>query len=170
MSLATRVRFTLARRLDRNFLRLETGEGGHRRFVGGVSTALGRGDLLVAGEAHAYIGPGAGFAVLGSFAVIFVTMILAGISILAWPFRTVWRMIRHRRKSKPLVKRTIFIGFDGQDAKITERMMAVRSPPSRLPTKSQFLRPTAIRLKARSASLLSIGRRPSLTYNCKASH
>ena len=89
--------------------------------------------LLLAGipsTADAYIGPGAGFAVLGSFAVIFVTMILAGVSILAWPFRTVWRMIRHRRKSKPLVKRTIFIGFDGQDARITERMMAQGKLPN----------------------------------------
>jgi len=89
--------------------------------------------LLLAGApstADAYIGPGAGFAVLGSFAVIFVTMILAGVSILAWPFRTVWRMIRHRRKSKPLVKRAIFIGFDGQDARITERMMAEGKLPN----------------------------------------
>lgn len=82
------------------------------------------------GSADAYIGPGAGFAVLGSFAVIFVTMLLAGISILAWPFRTLWRMIRHRRTSKPLVKRTIFIGFDGQDATITERMMAEGKLPN----------------------------------------
>jgi len=89
--------------------------------------------LMLAGwpeSADAYIGPGAGFAVLGSFAVIFVTMLLAGISILAWPFRTVWRMIRHRRTSKPLVKRTIFIGFDGQDAAITERMMAEGKLPN----------------------------------------
>jgi predicted AlkP superfamily phosphohydrolase/phosphomutase len=89
--------------------------------------------LILAGApstADAYIGPGAGFAVLGSFAVIFVTMILAGLSILAWPFRTVWRMIRHRRKSKPLVKRAIFIGFDGQDARITERMMAEGKLPN----------------------------------------
>ncbi len=89
--------------------------------------------LLLVGApttADAYIGPGAGFAVLGSFAVIFVTMILAGVSILAWPFRTVWRMIRHRSKSRPLIKRTIFIGFDGQDARITERMMAEGKLPN----------------------------------------
>ena len=82
------------------------------------------------GVADAYIGPGAGFAVLGSFAVLFVTMILAGISILAWPFRTLWRMVRRRRRSKSLVKRTIFVGFDGQDARITERMMAEGKLPN----------------------------------------
>jgi predicted AlkP superfamily phosphohydrolase/phosphomutase len=80
--------------------------------------------------AEAYIGPGAGFAVLGSFAVIFVTMLLAGVAVLAWPFRTLWRMIRHRRVAKPLVKRVIFIGFDGQDAAITERMMAEGKLPN----------------------------------------
>jgi predicted AlkP superfamily phosphohydrolase/phosphomutase len=74
--------------------------------------------------AHAYIGPGAGFAVLGSFAVLFVTMILAGVSLLAWPFRMLWRMIRRRSKGKALVKRLIIVGFDGQETSITERMMA----------------------------------------------
>ena len=53
--------------------------------------------------ADAYIGPGAGFAVLGSFAVLFVTMLLAGASLLVWPFRMLWRAIRRRTKSKPLV-------------------------------------------------------------------
>ena len=74
--------------------------------------------------ADAYIGPGAGFAVLGSFAVIFVTMILAGASLLIWPFRMAWRMIRRRTRSKPLIKRLIVIGFDGQEPRITERLMA----------------------------------------------
>lgn len=80
--------------------------------------------------ADAYIGPGAGFAVLGSFAVIFVTMALAGVAVLAWPFRTLWRMIKFRGAAKPLVKRVIFLGFDGQDAAITERMMAEGKLPN----------------------------------------
>ncbi|HSL19886.1 MAG TPA: alkaline phosphatase family protein [Methylomirabilota bacterium] len=85
---------------------------------------------LLPATAEAYIGPGAGFAVLGSFAVLFVTMLLAGVSILAWPFRTLWRMVRRRRKAKPLVKRVVFLGFDGQDARITERMMAEGKLPN----------------------------------------
>ncbi len=75
-------------------------------------------------SAEAYIGPGAGFAVLGSFAVLFVTMLLAGVSLLIWPFRMLWRAIRRRTRSKPLIKRLIVIGFDGQETRITERMMA----------------------------------------------
>jgi predicted AlkP superfamily phosphohydrolase/phosphomutase len=80
--------------------------------------------------ADAYIGPGAGFAVLGSFAVIFVTMLLAGASLLVWPFRMAWRAMRRRTKSKPLVKRLIVVGFDGQEPTITERMMAEGKLPN----------------------------------------
>jgi len=80
--------------------------------------------------ADAYIGPGAGFAVLGSFAVIFVTMLLAGASLLVWPFRMLWRAIRRRTKSKPLVERLIVLGFDGQETTITERMMAEGELPN----------------------------------------
>jgi predicted AlkP superfamily phosphohydrolase/phosphomutase len=86
--------------------------------------------VAVPTAADAYIGPGAGFAVLGSFAVLFVTMLLAGASLLVWPFRMLWRAIRHRTKSKPLVKRLIVVGFDGQEPSITERMMAEGKLPN----------------------------------------
>jgi predicted AlkP superfamily phosphohydrolase/phosphomutase len=101
--------------------------------------------LLLAGApatVDAYIGPGAGFAVLGSFAVIFVTMVLAGVAVLAWPFRTLWRAIRRRRRAEPLVRRVVFIGFDGQDATITEQMMAEGKLPnlSRLAGRGSYRR------------------------------
>jgi len=86
--------------------------------------------LAWSGTADAYIGPGAGFAVLGSFAVIFVTMLLAGVSLLIWPFRMLWRMIRRRTKNKPLVKRLIVLGFDGQEPRITEKLMAEGELPN----------------------------------------
>jgi len=82
------------------------------------------------GAADAYVGPGAGFAVLGSFAVLFVTMILAGVSLLAWPFRMLWRMIRRRTRSAPLIRRLIVVGFDGQEPRITERLMAEGKMPN----------------------------------------
>ncbi len=80
--------------------------------------------VAIAAPADAYIGPGAGFAVFGSFAVLLVTAILAGVSILLWPFRTLWRALRRRQRSKPLVRRVVVLGFDGQDATLTERMLA----------------------------------------------
>ncbi len=97
-----------------------------------VATALVAGLVmsLVASPAHAYVGPGAGFALLSSFMVVFVTTVLAGAALLAWPFRTVWRMIRHRRKAKPLVRRFVVVGLDGQDPNLTERFLAEGKLPN----------------------------------------
>jgi predicted AlkP superfamily phosphohydrolase/phosphomutase len=96
-----------------------------------LAAAAGLAAALVASSpADAYIGPGAGFAVLGSFAVLFVTTLIAGFAMLAWPFRMLWRMIRRRARTKPLVRRLIFVGFDGQDATITERLMAEGKLPN----------------------------------------
>ena len=49
---------------------------------------------LVSTPAAAYIGPGAGFALVSSFLVVFTTIIIAFISLLIWPFRTLWRIVR----------------------------------------------------------------------------
>ena len=79
--------------------------------------------LAAARPAEAYIGPGAGFALVSSFAVMFVTIVLAFVAILIWPFRKVWRLYKGRGGEKPWVRRMIVVGFDGQDPRITERLM-----------------------------------------------
>ncbi len=99
----------------------------------GKTALVGAGTLMVlsaASQADAYVGPGAGFALLGSFFVIFVTMILAGVSLLILPFRTLWRIIKRRTKVKPLVPRVIVVGFDGQDTRLTEKFMAEGKMPN----------------------------------------
>jgi predicted AlkP superfamily phosphohydrolase/phosphomutase len=77
----------------------------------------------MAAPAHAYIGPGAGFALLSSFLVLFTTIILAILSLLILPFRSLWRFVMRRKRVKPLIKRLIVVGFDGQDPKLTEKFM-----------------------------------------------
>ncbi|MDE3164877.1 MAG: nucleotide pyrophosphatase, partial [Acidobacteriota bacterium] len=68
----------------------------------------------------AYVGPGAGFAFLGSFLSI-VLAILAGLaSLLIWPFRALRAAFRRKRSA---VKKIIFLGFDGLDPRVTERLM-----------------------------------------------
>ncbi|MGH9333807.1 MAG: alkaline phosphatase family protein, partial [Vicinamibacteria bacterium] len=79
--------------------------------------------LLSPAPAEAYIGPGAGFALLSSFLVVFTTIILAILSLLIWPFRMAWRFFRRRSRSRPWVRRVIIVGFDGQDPKLTEKFM-----------------------------------------------
>ncbi|MBN1826588.1 MAG: alkaline phosphatase family protein [Candidatus Eisenbacteria bacterium] len=81
--------------------------------------------LAAAAPAHAYIGPGAGFAFLSSFAVVFVTFLLAILSILIWPIRLVIRVIRRRGRSiaKTDVDRVVILGLDGLDPGLAKRWM-----------------------------------------------
>jgi predicted AlkP superfamily phosphohydrolase/phosphomutase len=86
--------------------------------------------VLTAAPADAYIGPGAGFALLSSLFVVFTTIILAFVSLLIWPFRMAIRAIRRGPPVTPLIKRLIVIGFDGQDPKLTDRFMAEGKLPN----------------------------------------
>src|SRR5262245_54478836 len=85
---------------------------------------------LLPTPALAYIGPGAGFALLSSFLVVFTTLILAFLALLALPFRFLYRVIRRRPKVKPRIRRMIVVGFDGQDPKLTERYLAEGKLPN----------------------------------------
>ncbi|MFH1944389.1 MAG: alkaline phosphatase family protein [Acidobacteriota bacterium] len=81
--------------------------------------------LLAAAPLHAYIGPGAGFAFLSSFMVLFVTFFLAVFSFLAWPFRFLWKIIRGQKAyKKSLVNRIVIVGFDGMEPTLVEKYMA----------------------------------------------
>lgn len=77
----------------------------------------------------AYIGPGAGFAFLGSFLTLVLSVLAAIASLLLWPFRMV-RMMLRRRSQKARVKKAIFLGLDGLDAELTEKWMAEGKLPN----------------------------------------
>jgi len=89
---------------------------GRVALLAGITAAL-------AAPAHAYIGPGAGFALLSSFLVLFTTIILVVFSLLLWPLRALLRLLRRSKRGKPWARRLIVVGFDGQDPKLTERLM-----------------------------------------------
>ena len=88
-----------------------------------LAIAVTAGLLTFATPAHAYIGPGAGFAVMSSFLVIFVTLLVVVASILAWPFRALWRLLRRTGPPKGGIGRFIVIGFDGQDPALTDQYL-----------------------------------------------
>ena len=69
----------------------------------------------------AYIGPGAGFAFLGSFLTLLLSILAGFASLLIWPFRMLWLAARRKRGA---VKKLVFLGFDGLDPRVTERLMA----------------------------------------------
>jgi predicted AlkP superfamily phosphohydrolase/phosphomutase len=86
---------------------------------------LAIGALLASpGAAEAYIGPGAGFALLSSFLVMLVTIVLAMAAIVAWPVRALWRLATGRRLPAASIRRLVIIGLDGQDPQITDRLLA----------------------------------------------
>ncbi len=79
----------------------------------------------------AYIGPGAGFAFLGSFLTLLGGFFLSVVSILSWPFRMVWRLIRGAQGYKHAkIKKLIFLGLDGLDPSLTEKFMAAGKLPN----------------------------------------
>ncbi len=86
--------------------------------------------LLTPATAAAYVGPGAGIAFLSSFLVLFTSGVLALFSLIAWPFRVVWRLLRHARKPKAKIRRLIVLGLDGQDPKLTDRFMSEGKLPN----------------------------------------
>ena len=90
-----------------------------------------------------YIGPGAGFAFLGSFLTLIAALVLAAVSFLTWPFRMLWMIVRGRsgyRDAK--VKKLIFLGLDGFDPRIAESLMAENKLPnlSRLASDGSYRR------------------------------
>ena len=73
----------------------------------------------------AYVGPGAGFAFLSSFLVLFLTFLLAVFSFLTWPFRFLFRVIKGQKAyKKSLVNRIIIIGLDGMEPSLVEKFMS----------------------------------------------
>jgi predicted AlkP superfamily phosphohydrolase/phosphomutase len=85
-----------------------------------------------------YIGPGAGFAFLGSFLSLAAGFVLSFFSLLTWPFRMIWRLVRRRQGFRNAqVKKVIFLGLDGLDPRLTERFMAEGKLPNLARLKEQ---------------------------------
>jgi predicted AlkP superfamily phosphohydrolase/phosphomutase len=80
--------------------------------------------LLMPGQAHAYIGPGAGFALAGSFLAVFAAMASALVTFITWPVRLLKRTIFGWRAFKrSRFKRVVVLGLDGMDHGLTETML-----------------------------------------------
>src|SRR4051812_46730516 len=80
--------------------------------------------LLEPGTAHAYIGPGAGFALAGSFLAVFAAFFSALLLLFTWPVRLLWRILFRRRPPRSRFKRIVILGLDGLDYTLTGQMLA----------------------------------------------
>ena len=82
--------------------------------------------LLLLGSATpalAYIGPGAGFALVSSALVLISTIVIVFMTLLAWPFKVMWRAITRSAPPEASISRLIVVGLDGQDPKLTDQFM-----------------------------------------------
>jgi predicted AlkP superfamily phosphohydrolase/phosphomutase len=96
----------------------------HKLLIAGLILAL-------SGQAHAYIGPGAGIAVMGSFLAVFSAILAGMLAIFTWPIRYLIRFIRYRRAfARSRIKRCVVLGLDGMDPGLAEKMMAEGKLPN----------------------------------------
>lgn len=87
--------------------------------------------LFIPSLAFAYIGPGAGFAFLGSAFVFILTLGLAALTILFWPLQ--WLLRRLRGKGVPRsarFRRVVIVGLDGLEPSLADRYMAEGAMPN----------------------------------------
>ncbi|MCK6483242.1 MAG: alkaline phosphatase family protein [Phycisphaerae bacterium] len=78
----------------------------------------------------AYIGPGGGFAVVSSFFVVFITILIAIPSLLVFPFRWLWHWIRYAGvRRRRMTRRVVVLGLDGLDPNVMEQMIAAGELP-----------------------------------------
>src|SRR3954470_10508152 len=81
--------------------------------------------VLEPARADAYIGPGAGFAVGGSFLAVFAAVASAFVMFLSWPVRFLWRILFRKRPPKPpQFRRVVILGLDGLDHGLTAKWLA----------------------------------------------
>ncbi len=81
--------------------------------------------------ADAYVGPGAGFAFVGSFFSLAAAFLVGLASLLIWPFRVAMRSLRGAQGyKKAKVKKVIFLGLDGLEPTLTEKYLAEGKMPN----------------------------------------
>ena len=69
---------------------------------------------------QAYIGPGAGVALVGSLFAVLAALASAIVTMLTWPIRRIWRAIRGQKAYKAaMVKRVVVVGLDGLEPTLT---------------------------------------------------
>ena len=93
--------------------------------------AIAIGGLFAGTQAQAYIGPGAGFALVGSVLAILLALVGGVATLLVWPFRFALRALRRPRAwRRARADRTVILGLDGLDPELAERWMAAGHLPN----------------------------------------
>ena len=92
-----------------------------RRFA---YLALAAVALLAPVPCHAYVGPGAGFAVLSSFWTLALAFLYGIYAFFTWPVRQLYYLFRrHGIYRKSAIQRAVILGFDGMDPDLCDRFL-----------------------------------------------
>src|SRR5205809_7043718 len=93
--------------------------------------------LLFPLRSDAYAGPGASFAVLSSFWTLFVAFLYFAYAFLSWPFRHLFRLLRHLKSYRQAqLKRAVILGSDVMDPALAGRSIAQAKQPERAKLRS----------------------------------
>ncbi len=93
--------------------------------------ALGALSGLAPASAHAYVGPGAGFALVGSALMVMAGLLGGFFALLSFPLRFAVRTLRRRRAlRRASVRRAIVLGLDGLDPNLVERWIGEGRMPN----------------------------------------
>ncbi len=107
-----------------------------------------------------YIGPGAGFAFLGSFLSLASAVVAGILSVVLWPFRMAWLLLMRPRRAR--VRKAIFLGFKGLDPAVVEEMMAEGKLPNLARLSYRRLRTTNPALPAVAWATFATGVNPGM--------
>ena len=92
------------------------------RFPPAAPAALAA--LVFAAPAAAYVGPGAGFAFVGSFLSLLAAFLLGAASLLIFPLRMARRALgRAQGYKQAKVRKVVFLGLDGLEPELVERYL-----------------------------------------------
>ena len=87
--------------------------------------------LAMSESAYAYVGPGAGFALAGSFFAVFAAVFSAFVMLLTWPVRLLLRFLFGKKApAKARFKRIVILGLDGLDHGLTTTLLAEGKLPN----------------------------------------
>jgi predicted AlkP superfamily phosphohydrolase/phosphomutase len=101
-------------------------------LLGAVAVALA---VSAPGTAEAYVGPGAGIALLTGLATMLFSLFLGAVSLLLYPLRLIYRRFTRKKAPNPArIKRAVLIGLDGLDPDLVQRFM----DQGKLPTFSKL--------------------------------
>ncbi|MBN2040305.1 MAG: alkaline phosphatase family protein [Spirochaetes bacterium] len=81
--------------------------------------------------AQAYIGPGAGFALVSGFSILLITIIIALLIIIFWPIRFLIKSVCGKKPEKNSnIDRIVIIGLDGMDPVLAEKYIKEKKLPN----------------------------------------